>query len=73
MRRDSSQVREQHGARAIGLLASPHSTVEELFLAGQLVRGLGSENIDHRLRHAQFTSFEGVRWLGTSITSLGDL
>ncbi|KQT10421.1 NADH-quinone oxidoreductase subunit NuoG [Ramlibacter sp. Leaf400] len=64
------QIKADHGAGSIGLLASPHSTVEELFLAGRLVRGLGSENIDHRLRHAQFTAPEGVRWLGTSIASL---
>src|SRR4051812_34073556 len=67
------QVKDQHGAKAIGALVSPHSTVEELFLAGQLVRGLGSENIDYRLRHADFTSGEGVRWLGTSIVSLSTL
>jgi NADH-quinone oxidoreductase subunit G len=67
------QVREQHGAKSIGALVSPHSTVEELFLAGQLVRGLGSENIDHRLRNAEFPALEGVRWLGTSIASLSTL
>src|SRR3954467_15070984 len=67
------QIKADHGAGSIGALVSPHSTVEELFLAGQLVRGLGSENIDHRLRNAQFTPFEGVRWLGTSIASLSDL
>jgi NADH-quinone oxidoreductase subunit G len=67
------QVKADHGANSIGLLASPHSTVEELFLAGQLVRGLGSQNIDHRLRHAQHLPSEGVRWLGTSIASLSDL
>ena len=67
------QIKADHGAQSIGALVSPHSTVEELFLAGQLVRGLGSENIDYRLRNAQFTPFEGVRWLGTSIASLSDL
>ncbi|MDB5860491.1 MAG: nuoG [Ramlibacter sp.] len=67
------QVKDQHGARAIGALVSPHSTVEELFLAGQLVRGLGSQNIDYRLRHADFAAGEGVRWLGTSIASLSTL
>jgi len=67
------QIRDQHGASSIGALVSPHSTVEELFLAGKLVRGLGSENIDYRLRHADFTAGEGVRWLGTSIASLSDL
>jgi NADH-quinone oxidoreductase subunit G len=38
-----------------------------------LVRGLGSSNIDHRLRHADFTAPEGVRWLGRSIASLSTL
>ncbi len=68
-----NQVKTQHGASAIGALVSPHSTLEELFLAGSLVRGLGSQNIDHRLRHTDFTRGEGVRWLGTSIASLSDL
>jgi len=67
------QVQSEHGANRIGALVSPHSTVEELFLAARLVRGLGSDNIDYRLRNAQFTQFEGVRWLGTSIASLSQL
>lgn len=67
------QVREQHGGNAIGTLASPHSTVEELYLAGALMNGLGSANIDHRLRNAEFPQTEGVRWLGTSIASLSQL
>ncbi|WP_298923100.1 NADH-quinone oxidoreductase subunit NuoG [uncultured Ramlibacter sp.] len=68
-----NQIKADHGAQSLGLLASPHSTVEELYLAGALVRGLGSENIDHRLRNAQFPQAEGVRWLGTSIASLSEL
>lgn len=67
------QVKDQHGAQSIGALVSPHSTLEELFLTGQLLRGMGSDNIDWRLRNAQFNSAEGVRWLGTSIASLSDL
>lgn len=67
------QIKTEHGPSSIGLLASPHSTVEELFLAGKLVRGLGSENIDYRLRNAEFTPSEGVRWLGTRIASLSNL
>jgi NADH-quinone oxidoreductase subunit G len=63
----------QHGASSIGALVSPHSTVEELHLAGALMRGLGSQNIDHRLRHAQFAPSGGVRWLGRSIASLSQL
>jgi NADH-quinone oxidoreductase subunit G len=70
------QVRADHGAAAIGLLASPHSTVEELALAGALVRGLGSENIDSRLRHADFTNaapMGAARWLGLPIAGLSAL
>jgi len=67
------QIKADHGAKAIGALVSPHSTVEELFLAAQLTRALGSDNIDHRLRHAEFRAAEGVRWLGTSIASLSQM
>ena len=39
------------------------------------MRGLGSENIDYRLRNADFASLSqrSVRWLGTSIASLSQL
>ena len=67
------QIKADHGASAIGALVSPHSTVEELSLATALVRGLGSENIDHRLRNAEFTAAQGVQWLGTPIASLSKL
>ena len=66
-------IQRDHGAGSIGALVSPHSTVEELYLAGALMRGLGSDNIDHRLRHAEFGIAEGVRTLGTSIASLSTL
>jgi len=66
-------IQRDHGANSLGALVSPHSTVEELYLAGALVRGLGSDNIDHRLRHAEFAVAEGVRTLGTSIASLSTL
>jgi NADH-quinone oxidoreductase subunit G len=58
---------------ASGFGLSPHSTLEELYLATQLTRGLGSDNVDYRLRHAEFASAEGIRWLGTSIASLSEL
>jgi NADH-quinone oxidoreductase subunit G len=66
-------IQRDHGANSIGALVSPHSTVEELYLAGALVRGLGSDNIDYRLRNAEFAEAEGVRTLGTSIASLSTL
>ncbi len=66
-------IQRDHGAGSIGALVSPHSTVEELYLAGALMRGLGSDNIDYRLRNAEFGAAEGVRTLGTSIASLSTL
>jgi NADH-quinone oxidoreductase subunit G len=36
----------------LGVLASSSATVEELYLLNRIARGLGSNNIDHRLRQA---------------------
>jgi NADH-quinone oxidoreductase subunit G len=69
-------IKADHGATAIGALGSAHSTVEELHLLGAIVRGLGSDNIDHRLRHSDFGNAAPAgqaRWLGTSIASLSEL
>ncbi len=70
------RIGAEFGAGSIGALGSAHSTVEELHLLQKLVRGLGSENIDHRLRHADFTNAAPVgqaRWLGLPIAGLSSL
>ncbi len=67
------QIKADHGAASIGALVSPHSTLEELYLAGALMRGLDSQNVDYRLRNTEFMAGEGVRYLGTSIASLSEL
>ena len=67
------QIKAEHGAASLGALVSPQSTLEELYLAAGLMRGLGSDNIDYRLRHAEFEPAGQVRWLGTSIASLSNL
>ena len=67
------QIGAKHGAASIGALLSPHSTLEELYLAAELVRGLGSDNVDSRLRNAEFVAGQGARYLGTSIASLSTL
>jgi NADH-quinone oxidoreductase subunit G len=41
-------------AADLGVLASSSSTLEELYLLGRLARGLGTANIDHRLRQRDF-------------------
>ncbi|HMU64127.1 MAG TPA: NADH-quinone oxidoreductase subunit NuoG [Nitrosomonas sp.] len=66
----------QYGGRAIGALGSPHSTLEELYLLQKLVRGLGSNNIDHRLRQSDFrvdNYQQGIPWLGMPIAEVSNL
>ena len=68
------KIKDEHGAAQIGALLSPHSTTEELHLATQLLRGLGSDNIDYRLRNAEFAAQKAkVRWLGLPIPQLSKL
>jgi NADH-quinone oxidoreductase subunit G len=70
------EARAKHGAGAIGALGSPHATLEELYLLQKLVRGLGSENVDFRLRRADFASDgkrAGVPWLGMPVAELATL
>ena len=70
------QVHRDFGAEQIGALAAPHSTLEELYLLQKLVRGLGSGNIDHRLRQSDFSAdsrLAGVPWLGGPVAELSEM
>jgi NADH-quinone oxidoreductase subunit G len=71
-----ADARQQHGAGSIGALAAPSSTVEELFLLGELMRGLGSGNVDFRLRQSDFSA-DGARagapWLGMRVAEIDAL
>jgi NADH-quinone oxidoreductase subunit G len=78
--REVERIRDRHGATAIGALASPHATLEELHLAQKLVRGLGSDNIDFRLRESDFSAAGatgdgkgGAPWLGMPIVEFAAL
>ncbi len=52
----------------VGALVSPGSTVEELHLAQKLVRSMGSDNIDFRVRQSDFRGGEpSLPWLGLSM------
>jgi NADH-quinone oxidoreductase subunit G len=48
----------RHGPAAVGGLASPSSTLEELHLFARVIRGLGSPHLDHRLRQQDFRDQE---------------
>ena len=70
------QVLGSKGASQLGALVSPNATVEEMYLTQRLLRGLGSANVDHRLRQVDFSDQDAAPaypWLGMSIADLQDL
>jgi NADH-quinone oxidoreductase subunit G len=74
--KELKRIRDQHGAASIGLLATPHQTVEELYLAGKLAREFFSGNLDHRLRQADFSAdgkLAGAPWLGMPVAEMSQL
>ena len=67
-------ITEEHGAKALAALASPHSTLEELFLIKQLTQAINTPNIDFRLRQADFSaSPKGAPWLGVKLADLSHI
>ncbi|MEO6564960.1 MAG: NADH-quinone oxidoreductase subunit NuoG, partial [Casimicrobiaceae bacterium] len=70
------KVRDQHGADHIAALATPHQTLEELYLLAQLTRGIGSSSVDFRTRQSDFSadaSYTGTPWLGMKIAEVAQL
>jgi len=66
----------RHGPASLGALVSPHSTLEEMALAARLMRGLGSDNVDFRLRQTDFRddgARAGIPHLGMPIAEIGAL
>ena len=68
-------IKADHGANAIAALATPHSTIEELYLLKQLAEGVGTPNIDFRLRQSDFSApvGAGAPWLGMKIADLSNI
>lgn len=63
-------IKAKHGANSIGMLAGAHSTLEELYLSRELMRGLGSDSLDHRFRDSEYRNPEAPRHLGMRIKDL---
>ena len=72
--RGLQNISKQHGADAIAALAAPYSTLEEMSLLQKLIRGIGSENVDFRLRQSDF-ALDGkiLPWLGMPIQEVSQL
>ena len=74
--RGLSETRFKYDPKEIGALASPHSTLEEMALLAKLVRAMGSDNVDHRLRQSDFAADgkrPGAPWLGMKVAEIDAL
>ena len=60
-------INEEFGADSTGALVSPTATLEELNLLKKLMQGMGSSNIDYRLRQQDFRGNQPAPVLGSSI------
>jgi len=63
------------GLKDFGVMASPHATLEELYLAGKLGQQPNCA-ADFRLRHSDFSGDgkrAGIPWLGMPVADLGKL
>ena len=61
------------GPESIGALAHPISSIEELHLLQKIIRGLGSNQIDTRLRQSDIKGAASAAWLGMPISQLSEL
>ncbi|MDZ7788004.1 MAG: NADH-quinone oxidoreductase subunit NuoG [Halofilum sp. (in: g-proteobacteria)] len=63
----------RHGGDGLAGVISGYATIEEQYLGQKLIRGLGSPNVDHRLRQIDFSDQDQapvMPWLGQSIEQL---
>ncbi|QWE05554.1 NADH-quinone oxidoreductase subunit NuoG [Polynucleobacter sp. JS-JIR-II-50] len=66
-------ISAESGPESIGALAHPISSTEELHLLQKLVRGLGSNQMETRLRQTDVKAAASAPWLGMSIAKINEL
>ena len=66
-------ISAQSGPESIGALAHPISSTEELHLLQKIVRGLGSHQVETRLRQTDIKGAASAPWLGMPIAKLSEL
>src|SRR5574343_646324 len=70
-------IAKDHGADQIAMAVSPHATLEEMYLGGRIMRSLGSDNIDFRLRQQDFRADAqrpgAAPWLGLPLVELSNV
>ncbi len=71
--RSLNSIKADHGSDAIAALAHPMASVEELHLLKKVLSGLGSQNIETRLRQQDVSGAAKAPWLGMKIAEVGQL
>ncbi|VAW52839.1 NADH-ubiquinone oxidoreductase chain G, partial [hydrothermal vent metagenome] len=69
-------VMDETSADELGCWMAPNATLEEHYLAQKLMRGIGCNNIDHRLRQTDFTDqdFSPVMpWIAQDLEAIENL
>ena len=61
------------GPESVGALAHPISSTEELHLLQKIIRGLGSKQVETRLRQSDVKAAATTPWLGMPITKVNEL
>ena len=66
-------ISAESGPEAIGALAHPISSTEELYLLQKIVRDLGSNQVETRLGQTDISGAASAPWLGMPIAALSTL
>ncbi|MBU3557974.1 NADH-quinone oxidoreductase subunit G [Polynucleobacter sp. Ross1-W9] len=66
-------ISAESGPESIGALAHPISSTEELHLLQKVVRGLGSKQVETRLRQTDVKAAATAPWLGMSVAKINEL
>jgi NADH-quinone oxidoreductase subunit G len=66
-------ISAESGPEAIGALAHPISSTEELYLLQKIVRDLGSNQVETRLGQTDISGAASAPWLGMPITQLSTI
>jgi NADH-quinone oxidoreductase subunit G len=71
--RSLKTITTDHGADALAAIAHPISSVEELHLLQKVVRAMGSDRVETRLRQTDVRGTATAPWLGMPIANVSQL
>ena len=66
-------ISSESGPEAVAALAHPISSTEELYLLQKMIRSLGSNQVETRLRQVDVKGSASAPWLGMPISKLSEL